>query len=102
MERPSIEAAPGVIVVRKHVIPPAILAHRMERYAVYLIAVAFLLMGLNFGALSLEAVLWFATGLAAAFALLCAIAVVVLNGIAWNFERIKEELRGGREAVDMR
>ena len=102
MDTPSIEAAPGVIVVRKHVIPPAILAHRMERYAVYLMSVAFLLMGLNFGALSLEAVLWFATGLAAAFALLCAIAVVVLNGIAWNFERIKEELQGGREGVDMR
>ena len=102
MERPSGEAGSGVVIVRKHVIPPAVLAHRMERYAIYLIAIAFLLMAVNLSALSLEAVLWFATGLATAFALLCGVAVVVLNGIAWNFERIQEELRGGREAVDMR
>ncbi len=102
MERPSVEAAPGVVIPRKYVIPPAVLAHRMERYAIYLIAIAVLLLAVNFNALSLETVLWFATGLAAAFALLCGIAVGILNGIAWNFERMREELHGGREAVDMR
>ncbi len=102
MEKPSVEAAPGVVIPRKYVIPPAVLAHRMERYAIYLIAIAFLLMAVNFSALSLEAVLWFASGLATAIALLCGVAVAILNGIAWNFERMKEELHGGREAIDMR
>lgn len=102
MDRPSVEVAPGVIIPRKFVIPPAVLAHRMQRYAVYLIVCSFLLMLANVRALSLEAVLWFASGLAAAFALLCATTVVVLNAIAWNFDRMREELRGGRQATDMR
>ncbi|MGD2135218.1 MAG: hypothetical protein PVF27_03615 [Gemmatimonadales bacterium] len=102
MERPSIEAAPGVVIPRKYVIPPAVLAHRMQRYAVYLMVCAFALIAANVSALSASAVLWFAAGIAAAFALLCASTVVVLNAIAWNFDRIREELKGGRQATDMR
>ncbi|HKJ91944.1 MAG TPA: hypothetical protein VJ957_02195, partial [Longimicrobiales bacterium] len=63
---------------------------------------AFLLMGANYDALTLPAVLWFAAGLSAAFAILCAVAVVLLNAIAWNFDRLRDELRGGRQAVDLR
>ncbi len=102
MDRPSVEVAPGVVLPRKHVIPPAVLAQRMQRYSVYLMVCAFLLIAVNFRGLSLEAVLWFAAGLAAVFALMCAIAVVLLNAVAWNFERMREELRGGRHATDMR
>jgi membrane protein YdbS with pleckstrin-like domain len=78
------------------------MAGRMQRYSVYLMLCAFLLIAANIGALTLEAVLWFAAGVCAAFALLCAIAVVVLHAVAWNFDRMREELRGGRSAVDMR
>ncbi|MEJ2184480.1 MAG: hypothetical protein P8Z36_00920 [Gemmatimonadota bacterium] len=74
----------------------------MQRYSVYLIVAAFLLMGLNYDALSLSAVLWFAAGLSAGFAILCAVAVVLLNAVAWNFDRLREELRGGRESIDLR
>lgn len=102
MERPSIEAAPGVTIPRKFIIPPAVVAHRMQRYAIYLMACAFLLMAANLNTLTLETVLWFATGIAAVFALLCAITVVILHAIAWNFDRMREELHGGRTATDMR
>jgi hypothetical protein len=102
MERPSVEAAPGIVIPRKYVIPPAVLANRMQRYAVYLIVCAFVLLLANVRALSVEAILWFATAMAAAFALICAVTAVILNAIQWNFERLKEELTtGGRRAVDM-
>ena len=100
--RPSVEAAPGVVIPFKFVIPPAVLAHRMQRYALYLMICAFMLMALNYSALSLEAVLWFAAGLAAVFALLCATSAVLLNAIQWDYERLREEMRGGRQSTDMR
>lgn len=87
---------------KRAVIPPAVLAHRMQRYSIYLIVTAFLLMAMNYDALSLSAVLWFATGLSAGFAILCAVAVVLLNAIAWNFDRLRDELRGGRPVIDLR
>lgn len=102
MDRPTAEAAPSVITERRHVIPPAVLAQRMHRYSIYLMVMAFLVMAVNMASLSLEAVLWFASGLAAAFALLCAISVIILNAIAWNFDRMKEEIRGGRQSTDLR
>lgn len=102
MERPSVEAAPGIVIPRKFVIPPAILAHRMQRYAVYLIVCAFVLMLANVRGVSLEALLWFATAMASAFALLCAVTAVILNAVQWSFERLKEDLTtGGRQAVDL-
>ena len=102
MDRPSVEAAPGIVIPFKFSIPPTVLAHRMQRYALYLMICAFLLMALNMRALTFEAVLWFAAGLAAVFALLCATAAVLLNAVQWNFERLKEELHGGRQVTDMR
>jgi hypothetical protein len=101
MERPSVDVTPGEAAPRTFVIPPAVLAHRMQRYAVYLMIIAFLLVLANLTSLTVEVVLWFAAGLAATFALLCAVTVVVLNAIAWNFERMREEMRGGRSATDM-
>jgi hypothetical protein len=89
-------------VTRKPVIPPAVLAHRMRRYAVYLMVISLLLLLGQPDALSPKALLWFASGLAAAFSLLCAMAVVILNAIAWNFDRLREELRGGRGSLNMR
>ena len=102
MKRPTVEAIPGVFISRKHVIPPAVMAHRMQRYSMSLMIVAFLLIGLNFTTLSREVVLWFAAGLTAVFAILCAVTVVILNALAWNFERLKLELHGGTEATDMK
>ena len=102
MNRPTVEAIPGVVIPRNYVIPPAVLAIRMQRYSIALMLVAFVLVAVNFADLSLERVLWFAAILTAVFAILCAVTVVILNAIAWNFDRLKEELKGGREARDMR
>jgi len=95
------EARPSPPPARRAVIPPAVLASRMQRYSIYLIVLAFIIVGANYQALTLSAILWFAAGLAASFALLCAIAVVILNAIAWNFDRLVSELRGERKAVDL-
>lgn len=87
---------------KRAVIPPAVLAARMQRYSVWLMVCTFALLLLNVSDLRMGAVLWFAAGVTAAFALLCAITVVILNAIAWNFARLTEELRGGRSAQDLR
>ena len=102
MQRPTVEAIPGVFITHKHVIPPAVMAHRMQRYSIILMIIAFLLIGLNFTTLSREVVLWFAAGLTAVFAILCAVTVVILHALAWNFERLKLELHGGAEATNMK
>lgn len=102
MKRPTVEAAPGLVIQRKYVVPPAVMAFRMHRYSIALIIMAILLVILNFSMVNLPVLLWFAAGLAAVFALMCAVTVVVLNAIAWNFDRLREELRGGREATDMK
>ena len=102
MQRPTVEAAPGLFITRKHVIPPAVMAQRMQRYSIVLMVIAFLLMGFNLRTLTLEKVLWFAAGIMAVFAILSAVAVVILNALAWNFDRLKQELHGGLKATDMR
>lgn len=81
---------------RRYVIPPAVQASRMQRYSLYLIVMSFLLVGVNYRALTLESVLWFAAGVTAGFALLCAVAVVILHAIAWNFDRLRDEWSGRR------
>jgi len=87
---------------RKHVIPPHVQAARMQRYSVYLLVGAFALVGVNYASLTISSVLWFAAGICAAFALLCAIAVVILHAIAWNFDRLREEQIGLRPSQDLR
>ena len=83
---------------KKYVIPPHVQADRMHRYSIYLLVCAFLLIGLNYQSLTVNNVLWFAAGLSGAFGLLCAITVVILHAIAWNFDRLREEAAGGRQA----
>ena len=102
MSRPTVEASPGVFIERKYVIPPAVLAIRMQRYSIILMVVAFVLIAINYANVSLGIVLWFAAGLTAVFAILCAVTVVILNAIAWNFDRLREELKGGRTALEMK
>jgi uncharacterized membrane protein YidH (DUF202 family) len=102
MSRPTVEASPGVFIERKHVIPPAVLAIRMQRYSIALMSLAFVLVAVNLANLTLEKVLWFAAILTAVFAILCGVTVVILNAIAWNFDRLREELKGGRESQEMR
>ncbi len=102
MPRPTVEAAPGVFIARKHVIPPAVMAQRMQRYSISLMVVAFILVGLNLPTLTVEKVLWFAAGLMATFAILCAVSVVILNASAWNFDRLKQEMKGNKGATDMK
>ena len=87
---------------RKHVIPPHVQATRMQRYSLYLLVGAFAFIGANYPSLTMSSVLWFAAGICAAFALLCAIAVVILQAIAWNFDRLREEQRGLRTSQDLR
>ena len=87
---------------RKHVIPPHVQAARMQRYSTYLLVAAFALVGLNYASLTMSSVLWFAAGISAAFALLCAIAVVILHAIAWNFDRLREEQIALRSSQNFR
>ncbi len=87
---------------KKHVIPPHVQANRMQRYSLYLLGVSFALIGLNYPVLTMASVLWFAAGICAAFALLCAVAVVILQAIAWNFDRLREEQKGLRTSQDFR
>ena len=87
---------------RKHVIPPHVEAARMQRYSIYLMVGAFALVGVNYASLTMASVLWFAAGISAAFGLLCAIAVVILHAIAWNFDRLREEQVGPRRSQDFR
>jgi len=102
MPRPTVEAAPGVFITRKHVIPPAVMAQRMQRYSISLMVIAFILVGLNLPTLTVEKVLWFAAGLMATFAILCAVSVVILNASAWNFDRLKQEMKGKSGSTDMK
>jgi hypothetical protein len=83
---------------RRYVIPPSVQADRMHRYSIHLVLASFLLVGANYQSLTITNVLWFAAGITAAFSLLCAICVVMLHAVAWNFDRLREELRGGRAA----
>jgi hypothetical protein len=78
---------------RKHVIPPAILAVRMQRYSIYLMVLAFILLAVNYRALTVSSVLWYSSILCAVFGLLCAVAVTILNAIAWNFDRLLLQLK---------
>ncbi len=83
---------------RRHIIPPAVQAARMQRYSVYLVVLAFIIVGANYQSLTMASVLWFAAGITAAFSLLCAITVVILDAIAWNFDRLQSEMDGRRSA----
>ncbi|MFQ5704654.1 MAG: hypothetical protein ACE5HT_11600 [Gemmatimonadales bacterium] len=102
MKRPTIETTPGVFIERKHVIPPALMAHRMQRYSLALMILAFVFFVPMLGDLTMEKVLWFGAGVTAVLAIMCAIAVAILHALAWNFDRMKMEMHGGPEAADMK
>ena len=87
---------------KRHVIPPHVEAARMQRYSIYLMIGSFALVGANYASLTMASVLWFAAGICAGFALLCAITVVILHAIAWNFDRLREEQAGLRTSQDFR
>lgn len=98
MTNPSFDATEEAPAKRRHVIPPSVQASRMHRYSIYLLLASFLIVGANYQSLTIANVLWFAAGITAAFSLLCAICVVVLHAVAWNFDRLQEEMKGGRRA----
>lgn len=87
---------------KRHIIPPHVEAARMQRYSVYLLVASFALVGANYASLTMASVLWFAAGICAGFGLLCAITVVILHAIAWNFDRLREEQAGMRTSQDFR
>lgn len=87
---------------KRHVIPPHVEATRMQRYSIYLMVGSFALVGANYASLTMASVLWFAAGICAGFALLCAITVVILHAIAWNFDRLREEQTGLRTSQNFR
>ncbi len=86
---------------RRHVIPPAVQAARMQRYSVYLMALAFIIVAANYQSLTTGTILWFAAGITVTFSLLCAITVVILHAIAWNFDRLREEGAGRRQGWEV-
>lgn len=87
---------------KRHIIPPHVEAARMQRYSIYLLVASFALVGANYASLTMASVLWFAAGICAGFGLLCAITVVILHAIAWNFDRLREEQAGMRTSQDFR
>ena len=93
-QRPSL-----IIFMKKHVNLPALLAFRMQRYSLLLIVVAMVSLFFNRAEITPGTGLWFVAGLSAVFALLCGIGVTILDAIAWNFERLREEL--GHTAITM-
>ena len=94
LEAPTARVERTVLMgSRKHVIPPAILAVRMQRYSVYLMLLAFGLLAVNFRNLTATNVIWYASILCAVFAILCAVAVTILNAIAWNFDRLLLQMK---------
>ncbi len=98
MTTPDAQTLAELPAKRRYVIPPSVQADRMHRYSIYLVLTSFLIVGANYESLTITNVLWFAAGITAAFSLLCAICVVMLHAVAWNFDRLREELRGGRNA----
>ena len=82
-------------------LPPSVQADRMHRYSIYLMVCAFLLIAANWAEVTVSSVLWFGAGLSAGFAIVCAVTVVILNALAWNFDRLAEEFRGGRSGQDV-
>ena len=96
-KRPSL-----VLFTRKHVNLPALLAHKMQRYSLLLIVAAFVLIGFNFEALTRESVLWFMAGLCAVMAILYGVATTILDAIAWNFERLRDELGFDPGTIDIK
>jgi hypothetical protein len=96
MQQVGVEAVSGIVIPRKFAIPPGTLAKRLQRYAVYLIVCCFALMLANVRAVSLETLLWFATAMAAAFALLCGVTAVILHAIQWKSEQPTEDIATSR------
>ena len=86
---------------RRQVIPPAVQAARMQRYSVYLMVLGFIIVAANYQSVTTGTILWFAAGITVTFSLLCAITVVVLHAIAWNFDRLREEWAGQRTAREV-
>ncbi len=86
---------------RRHVIPPAVQAARMQRYSVYLMVLAFIIVAANYQSLTTGTILWFAAGITVTFSLLCAVTVVILHAIAWNFDRLRDEWAGQRTAREV-
>ena len=96
MKRPSL-----AIFTPEYVNLPGLLALRTQRYAIYLSILAIVLVVFNSSAITQESVLWFLALVAALFAIVCAICVTLLDAIAWNFERLREELHGAAETVNI-
>ena len=86
---------------RRHVIPPAVQADRMQRYSLYLMVLAFMIVAANYQSVTTGTILWFAAGITVTFSLLCAVTVVILHAIAWNFDRLRDEWAGQRTAQEV-
>ncbi len=79
--------------IKRHVIPPAVEGERMRRYSVWLMALAFILLGTNFAEFTVGNMLWFSSLLLAVVAIVLAAAGLVMRGLQWHYDRIADELR---------
>jgi hypothetical protein len=84
----------GTQPAKRHVIPPAVEAERMQRYSVLLMIGGFVLLGANYAELTPSNLLWFAALLLAVVAIVLASAAVVMRGLQWHYDRLADEFRG--------
>ncbi len=96
-KRPSL-----VIFTHGYVNLPQSLAKSTKRYAIILAIVAVIAIAFNASAITQEKALWAVAGVSLIFAIVCGIGVTILDAVAWNFERLREELGVERHTVDTR
>lgn len=97
MKRPSL-----VFFTQEYVNLPAYLAKSTKRYAIILSIVAVIAIAVNASSITQEKALWAIAGVSLVFAIICGIGVTILDAMAWNFERLREELGVQRQTVDTR
>jgi Na+/H+-dicarboxylate symporter len=79
---------------KRYVIPPAVEAQRMNRYAVLLMIGAFALVGANIAELTPSRLMWFGALLLAVVAIVLAATAVVLRALQWHYDRLADEFHG--------
>jgi len=84
---------------KRYVIPPAVEAQRMQRYAVLLMIGAFALIGANIAELTPGRLMWFGALLLAIVAIVLAAAAVILRALQWHYDRLADEFHGVRRVT---
>lgn len=96
VKRPSL-----AIFTQDFVNLPSLLAKSARRYSIILTVVAMVAIAFNAPVFTQEKMLWFIAGVGVVFAIGCGICVTILDAVAWNFERLRQELGVERHTIDV-